>query len=154
MIIKLYDRPSSSEFAGDIDDADLLQALREKAYEFNRPWGITDPLREGIAGFLRSFTAPNNIQADRLQAMVGQPDEAFRDDPIARQMTQAQRDAFFANEAQAQRNYPHWINDFADYVQPSPHAEPDTWYGRTGYEALKFLPGALGTAAEYAALGP
>lgn len=139
------------------DDYDFI---RRKADEFSdlfasqkRDWNVTDPLREGLAEFIRSFVPSSNIEADKLLSLAGN-EQARLNDPIGYYMTQEDYDTHIRQEAERARNNNFlWLGDLADTITPTPHAEPDTWYGKAGYEALKAVPKIAGNMAEIAALG-
>lgn len=153
MKISLYDRPPVLDTAGDFDDSDLLQSFSQTAREFNRPGGFIDALRKGTAGFLRSFVPNNDIEADRMQSLIGN-EQARLNDPIGQQMTQAEWDAHMRENADSAR-YQNFmgIRSLADYIEPTPHAEPDTLLGKAAYKAGEYIPGIAGTIAEVMTLG-
>ena len=154
MKISLYDRPPVLDTEGAFDDSDLLQRFEEKAMEFNRPGGFVDALRKGTAGFLRSFVPSNNIETDRLTALIGNEQERLND-PIGKHMTQAQWDAHMRENAQSAAN-PNFLGlrSLADYIEPTPHAEPDNLLGKAAYKAGEYIPGIAGSVAEFMTLGP
>ena len=138
------------------DDDPFLGYLRNK-YPKLRDWSITDPIREGLAGFLTSLTPNDVMQAKKIESLIGLTDnaKAIQDDPFLRNMTPEQRDSLLAQEAERnRRNNFLGLRDAAEYILPTPHATPDTWYGKAGYKALEAVPNVLGTAAEIATLGP
>ena len=156
MKIKLYDDAPVLDTAGDdaFIEADLLQELIQHAQVFNRPPTFGDPFREGLAGFLRYITPNNNIEADSLQALVGNS-QARLNDPIGQRMSQQEWDAHMMEDAaRARDNNFLGLHSMADYIQPTHHAEPETWLGEKAHNAAQAVPGILGTVAEYAALGP
>ena len=105
------------------------------------------------ANFLRSLIPPNYIEADKLQSMIG--DEQSRlNDPIGRYMTQEEWDRHMRNNAESARN-PNFlgIGSLTDYVQPTPHAEPQSWLGQKAYNVAKAIPGIAGNVAEFVTLG-
>ena len=131
-----------------------------------RPWSWTDPIREGAAGLVQSF-GPSDMETERLQSLIGLDDNQFieavraghvrRDEwPLGR-MPQERRDALLQGKIAQRMQWRQNIDEAAEYVAPTPHAEPEGLLQQAGDYTLRILPEAAKTTAEYlgySLLGP
>lgn len=149
-------RPPVIDTEGAYDDSDLLQDFISRAREFNRPWTWTDPIREGAANLIQGFK-PSTMEIERLQGLVGLDDEAFRarnQERLLGLLPQNVRDDYLRGQIEALTEWRERIGTIAGAVAPTPHREPDTWYGNAGYTALEMLPHIAAAVPMIKALGP
>ena len=130
---------------------DINEYINESWNQFFRPLGFWEStwnaLREGTSDMVRGM-APSNMQINEMEAAKGLPNEklAF---PIY-----GDREEAINRMIDAERDRQKTINAIADYIAPAPHADPETWYGRLGYNVAKLTPEIAVAIPQFSVLGP